>query len=156
MKKLILALTLFVGCAPSWASTLSDAIDSMQENTKFTALDGVAVGSFQSFKQGNDTASQGSITSHVLTYKGILTLDLSWAYAFTGSKDGTGLGGPGIKIRELLMTMFPTLNLKTPTGNVYFDKIISSTFVNYSAGWRTEDGSFDYGPLFGLETKFGD
>src|SRR3990167_2202512 len=164
MKKYLVVLALAVGaCSPVMALPLNDdLVDSKNKawthikgNVKWTAIGGVRGGAFQSFESGNDSASQASIFTHVLTYKDVLTADIGGAFAFNGREVGTVLGGPGVKVKNLLGKLFPGLaEFASASPRSKLDTILSAHFINFACGWRTDNGAFDYGMTTGFQKKF--
>ena len=143
IRGLMLAGMLFTSCSPAFASVWGELKDQVYDQTKVTITKSGGVAGFYDASVSEDKVRQG-VLSHVLTNR-FLAASLGW---YTGNhKEGVLVGGPSVKINEVLTTFIPEL---ASLGEAV--PILKPLDVGFNYGWGTDD-SQHYG--FHIMWNFG-
>lgn len=156
MKRIIQTLTIVFGLAGALpASDLTSLIGTLNQDTKFTALESFGPAFYYSAREGSNSSAQGGFNDSFFTYRDVLTANIGWKNSLNGGEIGAVVGGPGIKIETLLTKVFPEVSaIIKALSSPRLQKLMEAHFFNVYGGWKSSDGSFDYGYSTGIDIKF--
>ena len=138
MKKLILAVSILLGCAPaSYALSFGELKDQIVDQTKVTIFTEGGVASFYDFSVGRSNAVRAGAISHVLTNR-FIQADLGWAGGFDGHTDGILTGGPSVRLDRMFTTFLPDTS---STLKYLIPSVLQKLYVGAGIGWSTDDGA---------------
>src|SRR3990167_221733 len=106
MKKLILAVSLILGCAPASYAGISAIGQDIYDNTHLTLLKSANVAYFYDLGSGTDKNSQAGLLDHVFSYR-FVSASIGWRTPTVG---GTGIlvAGPTFHLDKLLAFAAPS------------------------------------------------
>lgn len=156
MKRIIQSFMVVLSLAGAVsASDITSLISTLNDDTKFTALESFGPAYYYSAREGSDSSSQAGFNDSFFTYRDVLTANIGWKNSLNGGEIGAVVGGPGIKIETLLTKVFPEVSaIIKALSSPRLQKLMEAHFFNVWGGWKTTDGSFDYGYSTGIELKF--
>jgi len=150
MKTIIAIIASFaLSSTAASASILDTLIDQTITQTKVTITEKGGPASLYDMSQGRSSALRVGFISHALTNR-FLNADLGWFGGTDGHVDGLLVGGPSVRIDEMIAYYSPSI---ASAASTILPDVLQKFYIGASCGWGTDNGAFHYGFHLGYDFK---
>ena len=140
MKKLLATVgILILGMVGIVRADWLDLKGQIFDQTKITIHESGGIAGFYDAAEGNSFALKEGVLSNVITNR-FVAGSLGWFTA--NDQEGVLVGGPTLKVNELMIIAFPTTS---ELIRVFAPPIIKPLAIGLFLGWGTDSGRSHYG-----------